>query len=208
MDRRRIGDNEGRPPGRTRDRPVPPGEQGGICSPAARRLSSSFPASSRLSRDADRARPLARARATEAADGLLGPFPSGLAQRIVEQLGVELGEIELHTFGNGETYCRYYESIRGADIFLVQTGCEPVDQNLMELLLMIQAAKLASAKRITAVIPWFPVRAAGPQGEAARADLGAPRRRHAAAGGRRPRADDGSARRSNPGLLPRSPSTT
>ena len=80
----------------------------------------------------------------------------GLAQRIVEPLGVQLGEIELHTFGNGETYCRFDESIRGADIFLVQTGCEPVDQNLMELLLMIQAAKLASAKRITAVIPWFP----------------------------------------------------
>jgi ribose-phosphate pyrophosphokinase len=79
-----------------------------------------------------------------------------LAERIVEQLGVELGEIELHTFGNGETYCRFDESIRGADVFLVQTGCEPVDQNLMELLLMIQAAKLASAKRITAVIPWFP----------------------------------------------------
>jgi ribose-phosphate pyrophosphokinase len=79
-----------------------------------------------------------------------------LAERIVEQLGVELGEIELHTFGNGETYCRYDESIRGADLFLVQTGCDPVDQNLMELLLMIQAAKLASAKRITAVIPWFP----------------------------------------------------
>jgi ribose-phosphate pyrophosphokinase len=79
-----------------------------------------------------------------------------LAQKIVEPLGVELGEIELHTFGNGETYIRYCESIRGADIFLVQTGCEPVDQHLMELLLMIQAAKLASAKRITAVIPWFP----------------------------------------------------
>jgi ribose-phosphate pyrophosphokinase len=79
-----------------------------------------------------------------------------LAQRIAAQLGVELGEIELHTFGNGETYCRFDESIRGADLFLVQTGCEPVDQNLMELLFMIQAAKLASAKRITAVIPWFP----------------------------------------------------
>ena len=79
-----------------------------------------------------------------------------LARRISEHLGVELGEIELHTFGNGETYCRYDESIRGADLFIVQTGCEPVDQNLMELLFMIQAAKLASAKRITAVIPWFP----------------------------------------------------
>jgi ribose-phosphate pyrophosphokinase len=79
-----------------------------------------------------------------------------LAGKIAERLGVELGEIELGTFANGETYCRYCESIRGADVFLVQTGCAPVDQNLMELLLMIQSARLASAKRITAVIPWFP----------------------------------------------------
>ena len=78
-----------------------------------------------------------------------------LASQIAEKLGVELGEIEHETFANGETYCRYLESIRGADVFLVQTGCDPVDRNLMELLLMIQAAKLASAKRITAVIPWF-----------------------------------------------------
>src|SRR6266700_7985599 len=79
-----------------------------------------------------------------------------LAAAIAEKLGVELGEIELETFPNGETYCRYCESIRGSDLFLVQTGCLPVDRNLMELCLMIQAAKLASAKRITAVIPWFP----------------------------------------------------
>jgi ribose-phosphate pyrophosphokinase len=79
-----------------------------------------------------------------------------LAKRIAEELGVELGAIELTSFANGETYCRYLESIRGADVFLVQTGCHPVDRNVMELLLMIQAAKLASAKRITAVIPWFP----------------------------------------------------
>jgi ribose-phosphate pyrophosphokinase len=79
-----------------------------------------------------------------------------LATRIAEHLGVELGEIELETFANGETYCRYVESVRGADLFIVQTGSRPVDEYLMELLLMIQAAKLASAKRITAVIPWFP----------------------------------------------------
>ena len=79
-----------------------------------------------------------------------------LAQNIAEKLGVELGDIELKSFANGETYCRYLESIRGADVFLVQTGSDPVDRNLMELLLMIQAAKLGSAKRITAVIPWFP----------------------------------------------------
>jgi ribose-phosphate pyrophosphokinase len=79
-----------------------------------------------------------------------------LAERIAEQLGVELGAIELSTFANGETYCRFDESIRGADVFLVQTGSEPTDRNVMELLFMIQAAKLASAKRITAVTPLFP----------------------------------------------------
>src|SRR5436309_9288682 len=79
-----------------------------------------------------------------------------LADAIAGHLGVELGEIELETFAKGGTYCRYDESIRGADVFLVQTGCEPIDRNLMELLFMIQAAKLASAKRITAVIPLFP----------------------------------------------------
>ncbi len=79
-----------------------------------------------------------------------------LAQDIADKLGVELGAVELKTFANGETYCRYLESIRGCDVFLIQTGCEPVDRNVMELLFMIQAAKLASAKRITAVMPWFP----------------------------------------------------
>jgi ribose-phosphate pyrophosphokinase len=79
-----------------------------------------------------------------------------LAQSMAEKLDVELGDVELSTFPNDETYCRYLESIRGADVFLVQTGAPPVDKNLMELVLMIQAAKLASAKRITAVIPWFP----------------------------------------------------
>src|SRR5947207_15853920 len=79
-----------------------------------------------------------------------------LAQKIAARVGVELGAVELKTFANGETYCRYGESIRGADVFLVQTGCEPVDRNVMELLIMVDAAKLASAKRITAVIPWYP----------------------------------------------------
>jgi ribose-phosphate pyrophosphokinase len=78
-----------------------------------------------------------------------------LARRIAENLGCELGRVTLKTFANGETYCRYDESIRGADMFLVQTASHPVDQHLMELLIMINAAKLASAKRITAVIPWY-----------------------------------------------------
>src|SRR6266516_1492885 len=79
-----------------------------------------------------------------------------LAARICDHIGLELGEIELETFANGETYCRYGESIRGADVFLVQTGAGEIDRNLMELFFMIQAAKLASAKRITAVMPLFP----------------------------------------------------
>ena len=83
-----------------------------------------------------------------------------LARAITDQLGVELGEVTLETFANGETYSRYDESIRGSDLFIVQTGCankeRSIDENLMELLQMIQAAKLGSAKRITAVIPLFP----------------------------------------------------
>jgi ribose-phosphate pyrophosphokinase len=85
-----------------------------------------------------------------------GSSHPALATDIAEKLGVELGEITLETFANDETYCRYDESIRGADVFLVQTGNAPVDHHLMELALMIQAAKLASAKRITAVVPLFP----------------------------------------------------
>ena len=85
-----------------------------------------------------------------------GRSHSDLARRIAEQLGVELGSVTLEEFANGETYCRYDESIRGADAFIVQTGCSPIDRNLMELFLLIQAAKLASAKRITAVMPLFP----------------------------------------------------
>ncbi|MGZ4358912.1 MAG: ribose-phosphate diphosphokinase [Gaiellaceae bacterium] len=78
-----------------------------------------------------------------------------LAQDIAEKLGIELGAVELKQFANGETYCRYLESIRGCDVFIVQTGASPVDKHVIELMLMIQAAKLASAKRITAVMPWF-----------------------------------------------------
>jgi ribose-phosphate pyrophosphokinase len=78
-----------------------------------------------------------------------------LAEAIADKLGVTLGEVELKTFANGETYVRYLDSIRGADVFIVQSGNPPVNDHLVELLIMIQAAKLASAKRITAVIPWF-----------------------------------------------------
>lgn len=77
------------------------------------------------------------------------------AERIADKLDVDLGGVELTQFKNGEMYARYEESVRGADLFLVQSLCEPVNRNLMELLIMIDAAKRASAKRIVAVIPWY-----------------------------------------------------
>ena len=79
-----------------------------------------------------------------------------LAQRIAEKLGIQVGDVTLRTFASGKTYCRYEESIRGSDLFIVQTSSPPVDQHLMELMIMIDAAKLASAKRITAVLPLYP----------------------------------------------------
>jgi ribose-phosphate pyrophosphokinase len=79
-----------------------------------------------------------------------------LAARVADRLGVPLGAIELETFSNGEVYCRFGDSIRGADVFLLQSCSPPVNDHLLELLLMIDAARLASAKRITAVMPWFP----------------------------------------------------
>ena len=78
-----------------------------------------------------------------------------LAQTIAEHLGVELGQRQLKSFASGEIYCRFEESVRGADMFIVQTAAHPVAHHLMELLIMVNAAKLASSKRITAVIPWY-----------------------------------------------------
>ena len=80
-----------------------------------------------------------------------------LAERIAEKLTIELGDVHLKTFANGEVYCRFGESIRGADVFIIQSCAGPASNDgLMELLIMINAAKLASANRITAVMPWYP----------------------------------------------------
>jgi ribose-phosphate pyrophosphokinase len=78
-----------------------------------------------------------------------------LALKICDHLGIELGKVDLKTFADGETYCRYDESVRGADMFIVQTALRPVAHHLMEVLIMVNAAKLASAKRITVVAPWY-----------------------------------------------------
>jgi ribose-phosphate pyrophosphokinase len=84
-----------------------------------------------------------------------GRGSQALGAKIAGKLGIALGQVELKTFSNGEVYCRYLESIRGADVFIVQSTHAPVNRNLMELLLMIDAAKGASAHRIIAVMPWY-----------------------------------------------------
>lgn len=78
-----------------------------------------------------------------------------LSQAIADHLGVELGGANLRKFANGEIHCRYEGSIRGADVFIIQTHCGPVNETLMEQMIMIDAAKRASAKRITAVCPYY-----------------------------------------------------
>jgi len=78
-----------------------------------------------------------------------------LAQEIAEHLGVPLGRVDLSTFANGEIYCRFRESIRGADVFILQAHAAPINESIMEQLVMIDAAKRASAKRITAVCPFY-----------------------------------------------------
>jgi len=76
-----------------------------------------------------------------------------LGERITKALGVTKGEITLKKFANGESYAQFMENIRGKDIFLLQTAVEPINDNLVELLIMIDAAKRASAGRITAITP-------------------------------------------------------
>lgn len=78
-----------------------------------------------------------------------------LAAEIAAELGVDLGEANLREFANGEIHCRFDQSIRGSDVFIIQTHSGPVNDSLMEHLIMIDAAKRASAKRITAVCPYY-----------------------------------------------------
>ena len=78
-----------------------------------------------------------------------------LAEGIAKHLGVELGNVKLDRFANGEIYVRYLESVRGADLFLVQSIANPVNASLMELLIMADAGRRASARTITAVITHY-----------------------------------------------------
>ncbi|MCA9176900.1 MAG: ribose-phosphate pyrophosphokinase [Planctomycetales bacterium] len=78
-----------------------------------------------------------------------------LAQQICECLRQPLGRVQLGNHPDGENYCKIEEDVRGRDVFLLQPTCPPVNDNLLELLIMIDSCKRASANRITAVIPYF-----------------------------------------------------
>ncbi len=84
-----------------------------------------------------------------------GTANPALAQEICDVLGCDLGNIHIKRFSDGEIYLQMLENVRGSDVFAVQSTCTPVDTHLMELLLMIDALKRASADRITAVLPYY-----------------------------------------------------
>lgn len=78
-----------------------------------------------------------------------------LAQEIADYLGTSIGPMVVKNFADGEIYVQVKESVRGDDVFIIQPLCNPVNENLMELLIIIDAFKRASAKTITAVIPYY-----------------------------------------------------
>ncbi|XP_049362270.1 ribose-phosphate pyrophosphokinase 1 [Solanum verrucosum] len=84
-----------------------------------------------------------------------GTANPSLSQEIAWYMGFELGKVKIKRFADGEIYVQLQESVRGCDVYLVQSTCPPANENLMELLVMIDACRRASAKTITAVIPYF-----------------------------------------------------
>jgi ribose-phosphate pyrophosphokinase len=78
-----------------------------------------------------------------------------LSVAIAEQLSIDLGSLKISRFADGETYVKFNESVRGTDAFIIQPTCPPVDVNLVELLILIDALRRASADRITAVLPYY-----------------------------------------------------
>jgi ribose-phosphate pyrophosphokinase len=84
-----------------------------------------------------------------------GTAHRALAERIADNLGQPLADVQVTAFPDGETFVKINENIRGEDIFIIQPSCPPTNHNIMELLIMVDAARRASAERITAVMPFF-----------------------------------------------------
>ncbi|KAK9401945.1 ribose-phosphate pyrophosphokinase 2 [Crotalus adamanteus] len=85
-----------------------------------------------------------------------GSSHQDLSQRVADRLGLDLGKVVTKKFSNQETSVEIGESVRGEDVYIIQSGCGEINDNLMELLIMINACKIASSSRVTAVIPCFP----------------------------------------------------
>jgi ribose-phosphate pyrophosphokinase len=85
-----------------------------------------------------------------------GTANRSLADEVATHLGMKLGTVEISTFADSESYVRFSESVRGIDAFVIQSICDPVDHHVMQHLIMIDALQRASAKRITAVCPFYP----------------------------------------------------
>src|SRR3989442_3530467 len=84
-----------------------------------------------------------------------GSANPALAEEVCRCLGIPLGKVSLRQFADGEHYIQILENVRGADVFVVQPTCTPVDKHLMQLLFMIDALKRSSAERVTAVLPYY-----------------------------------------------------
>ena len=124
-----------------------------------------------------------------------------LVQEICEYLNLAAGNVSAFNFSDGEIFCQIDENVRGSDVFVVQPTCEPVNENLMELLILLDTLQALLGLAGDGGDPVLRLRPAGQEGQAAGAD-------HRQAGGRpdlarrrRPRADHGPARRPDPGLL-------
>src|SRR5260370_29419851 len=84
--------------------------------------------------------------------GRAHPF---LGQEICDYLNLEAGKVSTYNFSDGEIFCQIDENVRGSDVFVVQPTCSPVNENLLELLIMLDALKRSSASRVTAVLPYY-----------------------------------------------------
>lgn len=78
-----------------------------------------------------------------------------LAEEVSKHLGITVGDVDIHRFANGEIYARFMDSVRGTDAFVIQTHSAPINEHIMEMLIMLDALKRASASRITAVVPYY-----------------------------------------------------
>ena len=124
-----------------------------------------------------------------------------LAEDIAAYLKIPLTQCTCRRFADMELFVEIHENVRGQDVFILQSTSFPANDNLMELLIIIDALKRASARRVTAVIPYFGYARQDRESRSAHADLGQAGRQSDHAGGRRPGDEPRSPCRPDPGLL-------